>query len=259
MYVKRKSIKFSLYFLILLILASCSIQKRVYLKGYNITQTSRSHFFKKKEMNSEKVRFDSRNNDKVEYLTYQNSQLNASLNQGIVLDQNSFTFYSKYDPLDSCDIIILKKNAEEIKAKVIEITATSIKYKKCGDPNGKVFLLKKSDAFMVKYPNGQKEVIKDTKEEEKKHESTSTNENGNFIEYSNNDGRRGGSKINGLAVAGFIFCLSGILSFLGLILCAVGLSQIKKYPEKYKGKGLAIAGIIVGIIALVIFVTLAIL
>ena len=61
-------------------------------------------------------------------------------------------------------------------------------------------------------------------------------------------------KYNGLAIAGFI--CSFLVSLLGLILSIVGLNQIKK--QGGKGKGLAIAGIIISAAGMVIQVILVI-
>ena len=61
-------------------------------------------------------------------------------------------------------------------------------------------------------------------------------------------------KYNGLAIAGFI--CSFLVSLLGLILSIVGLNQIKK--QGGKGKGLAIAGIIISAVGMVIQVILVI-
>jgi hypothetical protein len=56
-------------------------------------------------------------------------------------------------------------------------------------------------------------------------------------------------KTNGLAIAGFVTALA-CCSPVGIILSAIGLSQINKDPMQ-KGKGLATAGLIIGIISLV--------
>ncbi len=63
------------------------------------------------------------------------------------------------------------------------------------------------------------------------------------------------SSTNGLAIAGFVVSLcsllinfGGIVGLVGTILSAIGLSQVK---TKGKGKGLAIAGIIIGVISIV--------
>jgi hypothetical protein len=64
-------------------------------------------------------------------------------------------------------------------------------------------------------------------------------------------------KTNGLALSGFICSLVGlflfgfILGVLALIFSAIGLGKINKDTSKWKGKGMAIAGIIIGIIDIV--------
>jgi hypothetical protein len=56
-------------------------------------------------------------------------------------------------------------------------------------------------------------------------------------------------KMNTLALVGFI--LSFFLSIVGLILCIVGLNQINSANGTQTGKGLAIAGIVIGAIGTV--------
>jgi len=52
-----------------------------------------------------------------------------------------------------------------------------------------------------------------------------------------------------MAIAGFVTALA-CCSPVGIILSAIGLSQISKDPSQ-KGKGLATAGLIIGIISLI--------
>jgi hypothetical protein len=61
----------------------------------------------------------------------------------------------------SQDVIVLKKNAEEIKALVQEVGLTEVKYKKYENANGPSYTLLKADIFMIKYANGEKDVFKD--------------------------------------------------------------------------------------------------
>ena len=56
-------------------------------------------------------------------------------------------------------------------------------------------------------------------------------------------------KTNGMAIAGFVTALA-CCQAVGIILSAIGLSQISKDPSQ-KGKGLATAGLIIGIILLI--------
>ena len=56
------------------------------------------------------------------------------------------------------DIIILK-SGEEIKALVQEVGLNELKYKKFENPNGPVYTLQKTNVFMVRYENGEKDVF----------------------------------------------------------------------------------------------------
>jgi hypothetical protein len=56
--------------------------------------------------------------------------------------------------------IILKRNGDEIKAKVQEVGITEIKYKKFDNPDGPMYTILKSEVFLIKYENGTKDVFK---------------------------------------------------------------------------------------------------
>lgn len=59
----------------------------------------------------------------------------------------------------SAQDIIIKENGDEIKTKIIEVSSTEVKYKKFGNESGPTFVMPKSEIFMIKYANGDKEVI----------------------------------------------------------------------------------------------------
>ncbi len=61
--------------------------------------------------------------------------------------------------------IIVKKNAEEIKAKILEVKQTEIKYKSFENLDGPIYSLDKSDVFFIKYQNGQKDIFSEENEE----------------------------------------------------------------------------------------------
>ena len=56
---------------------------------------------------------------------------------------------------------IVKKNGDEIQAKVLEIGDSLIKYKEFKNVDGPTFTVNKSDVFMIKYLNGTKDVFYD--------------------------------------------------------------------------------------------------
>ena len=56
--------------------------------------------------------------------------------------------------------IIVKKNGDEIKAKIIEVGTTEIKYKKFENlQTSPIYSIYKSDVFMIKYADGSKDVF----------------------------------------------------------------------------------------------------
>ena len=55
--------------------------------------------------------------------------------------------------------VIMKKNGDEIKSKVEELTDEVIKYKKFDNLEGPSYSIPKSEVFIIKYSNGTKEVI----------------------------------------------------------------------------------------------------
>jgi len=62
--------------------------------------------------------------------------------------------------------IIFKKNGDEIKSKVMEVSSDVIKYKRFDNISGPLYSIKTKEVFMVKYENGTKDVFKATTQEE---------------------------------------------------------------------------------------------
>jgi len=58
-----------------------------------------------------------------------------------------------------CQDLITKKNGEDIKAKVSEITTNEIRYKRFDNLNGPVYSISKSDVILIKYENGTNVVM----------------------------------------------------------------------------------------------------
>lgn len=55
--------------------------------------------------------------------------------------------------------IIFKKNGDEIKAKVLEVSAIEVKYKRFESQQAATYVLDKSEIFMVKYEDGSKDIF----------------------------------------------------------------------------------------------------
>jgi len=54
---------------------------------------------------------------------------------------------------------ITKTNGEDIKAKVIEVGTTEIRYKKYEFPDGPLYVILKSEVLMIRYENGSKDIF----------------------------------------------------------------------------------------------------
>lgn len=55
--------------------------------------------------------------------------------------------------------VIVKRDGEEIQCRILEVSTNKVKYKQWKNQDGPTFVEKKTDVLMLKYENGQKEVI----------------------------------------------------------------------------------------------------
>lgn len=169
----------------------------------------------------------------------------ASLNNESEL-QNTIKNLSIKSSIQSeaeCDIIILK-NGSEIEAKVLEISTDEIKYKKCDNVDGPTYSIKKSEVFMIKYKNGTKDIIT-------QNNTTTSTDNSSTSTIVDKTQKNTKEKKSG--AFGIVSLATGIVGLLiasiimGPIAMAFGIvGMINR-----KLKGLAIAGLIIGIIDVV--------
>ena len=64
--------------------------------------------------------------------------------------------------------IIIKKNADEIKAKVVEVGMDNIKYKNFDNLQGPSYVIPRVEVFMIRYENGKRDVFKDEVQQQTK-------------------------------------------------------------------------------------------
>ncbi|MDA0682305.1 MAG: hypothetical protein O2781_03015 [Bacteroidetes bacterium] len=136
---------------------------------------------------------------------------------------------------EPCDNIILK-NGEEISAKIFEITPDLIKYKKCDNLDGPLISIYKDDVFMLRYHDGSKDLFNDE-----------------VIENKN------ANKNSEVPLAGILSLSFSLFAFLvplpllfGVLLAGAGfISGLGSLDEKYWG--LSLAGVIIGLIDLIVF------
>ncbi len=249
--------------IIISVVTSCTIERRLYLPGYNITSEKQSIKNENKAQNINAFAVENKENslfvkktevdevDKNITASIDNSSSLKSINTTKSLTSNisktlkqSAQVYNIFEVKDSCDNIILK-NGKEIWAKEIEIGANEISYKKCDNFNGQIFTIKTSDVLVIKYANGSIDVL-----------SSDAHPSNDFIKEENKNGNNK-KQVLGLAVLSLIFSIVGFiimgipLGITSIILGIIGENKINKNREKYMGKGFAIAGIILGFIDIV--------
>ena len=182
--------------------------------------------------------------------------------------------FKLFKSAEDCDIIILK-DGQELKVKVLEIGPNEIRYKMCGNLTGPTYSKNKSEVFMIKYPNGTKDVITSGSSGDSGTKDIIKSGSSADSEYN------GPPKLNARALTGMIFgivsliafcgvvaaslsafsyeiLLLGIISFilvivfgiLAIIFGSVASKEFKDNPKKHKGRGMAAAAIMCGAIAL---------
>jgi hypothetical protein len=155
------------------------IQKRKYNNGYFISLFAKKA--KSEKINSDKgisTNFSNdhavnQNQNEIEDVSnqdYNTNNLIASAENELIIKDNNNDFNKKFSikdsksnisaiqPVTECDIIILK-TGDEIKAKVLEVGQTEIKYKMCNNFDGPTYSELKSKIFMIQYANGTKDVF----------------------------------------------------------------------------------------------------
>lgn len=91
--------------------------------------------------------------------------------------------------------IIVKKNGDEIKSKIVEIATETIKYRDFDFQDGPIRNINISDVFMVIYENGKREKFTKSEQEDNKNEKSKSGYIGNYfmigIGYGNSYGGLG--------------------------------------------------------------------
>lgn len=235
----------------LILSSSCKVTKRLYNKGYHIESYS-SNERPKKDFKREEERvvndtiiihktFPSGNN----HINREDDDLFASAE--INLNKNSTI---KLNKTNECDILILS-DGSEIKVKVIEITESNVKYKKCNYLEGPNFVKSLKEVHLIKFSNGENFIPKIYEEEE---EPASYRE-----KESSQSNFDGGASIAGLVFSiiaavfsviawffSWIFTIPGlVMGLLAIIFGAIG-------SKKTKLRGMGVYSLVMGIITFIL-------
>lgn len=191
---------------VVLMFSSCSLERRHYMNGYHVQWDQSNNASK----NLHEKQLEEEAGALSESVLIENGELTASsaLEKLYIPEHTVVSLTKRHDGnaknAEDCDIVVLR-DGTEIKAKVIEINPSQIKYKKCSELNGPELTINKSKVSMVKYSNGTNEVFQ--------LETTITSDNSSKIE----------KKVKKLSKLTLLF---GILSFIPLYGVGFGVAAI---------------------------------
>jgi hypothetical protein len=249
--------------LLFLFLFSCTIQKRLYNKGFYIA-SSKNKYVKSETKTTPLIK---QNKPEIGSNTNQ-AKIEGELKNG----EPKLLSTINSNENDSCDLIIFRDGTEE-KAKVIEISRKEVKYKRCDFESGPVYVAGRSEVFMIKYANGTRELFKEEKEPETK--PNYDNNQSNYPPPINEKAKITHPKAETSFLLGLLsllcFILSavpslailGLLSIVGSVFAVItarkAIREIALPNSKYKGRGLAVFGkvcgtVILSIVGTVIFI-----
>jgi hypothetical protein len=236
----------------LLLLSSCSLQKRAYRPGYHVQWAANV-----KETKSAEPALAFSRQGILPSLETRTTTVSSPL-LADVRYRPAPVFTGSRTYLDDCDTLVLR-NEGEIKARVFLVTDTEIKYKFCNNLGGAMLVIAKNDVAMIKYSNGRRDVF--------------TPGPSPVVDdiYERNI-RKAADNGMWAGIAAFLFTFLPILGALGGIISAIvaislGRKALRLIGTNARAEALygrrARAGIILGIVylclvALVIFAVLAI-
>ncbi len=149
------------------------------------------------------------------------------------------------DMQQACDTIVFKMG-NRIIGQVLEIGPSEIKYRDCDNPSGPAIAVLLSDVYVIKHPNGTRDYFHA--------ESPNVSQQNS---YTSGQDYKARLKTEGLGLAGFIAGITGLFIFgfplgaLAIVFGIISLGKIKRHPDRYKGKGLATASLILGLVGVI--------
>lgn|GEM_PF-3075299 len=248
-------VKYTKLFILLLflsaILPSCSIEKRLYNKGFHVE----NNFLKKEKI--EKVKVDL-NTD--EFLAQETTTKEILPPKFIQQEKELEVEEATVTDYHGCDTLYFK-NGSKILCNIKYVSEKEVFYKFCGNDKGNNIRTSMAEIESINYASGeQKEVL---------------NEDDYFVERKYLDETAEEIQTKKKSLWSFLFSIFGILfyslSYIGIlgvlglpcfILAVVlGRSALKTYKEnpQYQGKGYALAGFSIGLSMIILTILAAIL
>ncbi len=138
--------------LLLFLLASCSIQKRSYMRGFHI------------EWKNTGVKTKVGIKEALIVAKPALKEKTPNLTASTKKQEPGFVYTGLPTLIDTvvkkpCDSLFMRKGGDVLTGKVTEINPNEIKYRRCDNPDGPLIVLTKNDIHFIKYANGSIEEI----------------------------------------------------------------------------------------------------
>jgi hypothetical protein len=245
-----------LCFLLVALISSCSIEKRVHQSGFYIDFNSSAKTIlnptEKSKAHKAAAPLQETYSNETSIIA-NNNLITAGIIEPVYLPKETeFAIKKETKISNDCDLIIFK-NGDELLVKILEVLPEEIKYKRCDNLNGPTYTSKKPDVFMVKYANGVKEVFNNVQTNKTEDDLRTEQRSQELPKQNQVDGRT----LQPFGLVGFFLGILGLffsgipLGIAAIVFGTVGLGQISKYPNRYSGAGFSAVSIIVGLIALI--------
>ncbi len=202
-------------------IVSCSVEKRLYNKGYSVEW--------KRE-----IKGDSKN---IEVLNSEISEPEndlATIESDLAVEtEQPLTIEANEEPV--CDTLKLK-NGETKLGIVQEIGISEIKYKNC-DGSGPLYVVEKSSVKSIRYSSGKEELIQTAAPAAEVKQDT--------------------RKVEGFGIAGFVASIIGLfiagipLGIVAIVFGIVSIGRSVSHPSKYKAKAFGVISLILGLVVLI--------
>lgn len=236
------------------------IQKRKYNKGFYFERGTSGHErSEESEVAETETKFEWNQEteitspEKTENLVSQDASYDFDQIEGQQISED----FEEVEPADNkdCDEIIMK-SGESQWGLVIQVTKKTVDYKGCDEEFGPTYSVPSQDVWMIRYANGEKELVEETLKELKDEEKEEQEEKVDEKEEESTDNSEAKIDIFGIISLG---CAATAVT-IGLLLFPIGIPsaiaamvfgiisiiRIKKNPDKYKGAWMAWVGLGVG-------------
>lgn len=149
---------------------------------------------------------------------------------------------------DECETLVMV-DGRRLLVKVIEINQKEIKYKKCDYQLGPTVVVGKKDVDRIIYANGAEDIISGYSAPKSQSPRSSPKSEGEPIQ----------KRLEVMALMSMLFGITGlfiaaiVFGLMALIFGFISFMKFSASPREFGGRGMAIAGIIIGALDVIIF------